>query len=136
MDKNGDGRISVSELTGAQRTLGLNPTRKEVLNMMKEIDSNDSGFIELNEYLEVMAERLGALDYEKQQMKAAFQHFDKDHSGKLSRGELQRLLTSNFGDPLTQQEFNDVIRDMDRDGDGAIDVDELCTMLCQMTSDT
>ncbi|XP_076459995.1 neo-calmodulin-like [Babylonia areolata] len=134
LDKNSDGRISVGELIRAQRALGLNPSRKDVLNMVKEIDKDESGFIELNEYVEVMAERLGALEYEKQQMKTAFLHFDKDHSGKLSREEVRRLLTSNFGKPMTEEELNDVISDMDRDGDGAIDVDELCSLLCQQQS--
>ena len=84
--------------------------------------STDSGFIELDEYIELMSDRVGALEYEQQQMKAAFQHFDKDSSGKLSREELRRFLTSNFGEPLTEEDFNDVINDMDVDGDGQVDL--------------
>ena len=73
--------------------------------------------------MELMSERMGALEYEHDQMKAAFQHFDKDNSGKLSREELRRFLTSNFGEPLTEEEFSDVMNDMDVDGDGQVDLE-------------
>ncbi|KAK7091647.1 uncharacterized protein [Littorina saxatilis] len=131
IDKNSDGRISVTELMRAQQALGANPTRKEVAKMIKEVDDNDSGFIELNEYIELMSEKVGMLEYQKQQMKAAFHHVDKDGSGKLSRDELRQFLTSHYGEPLTEDEFNYVMGDMDQDGDGQIDIDEFCNLLCQ-----
>nr|KAG5694975.1 hypothetical protein BaRGS_024158 [Batillaria attramentaria] len=115
----------------AQQALGMNPTRKEVQRMIKEVDNDKSGFIELNEYIVLMSERVGALEYERDMMKSAFTHFDKDGSGKLSRDELQGFLTSNYGEPLTREEFDDVMNDMDLDGDGQIDLEEFCTMLCQ-----
>ncbi|KAL8578831.1 hypothetical protein ACOMHN_022124 [Nucella lapillus] len=118
------------ELMKAQQALGLNPTKKEIEEMIREVDDNKSGFIELTEYITLMSERVGVLEYEQQQLEAAFRHFDKDGSGKLSRDELRRFLTSNFGDPLTEEEFNDVINDMDKDGDGLVDVGEFSAMLC------
>ncbi|XP_076456674.1 neo-calmodulin-like [Babylonia areolata] len=134
IDVNGDGRLSVTELMKAQQALGLNPTRQETREMVKQVDEDSSGYIEFDEYVALMSERVGGLEYEKIQLESAFRHFDKDHSGKLSRDELRHFLTSNVGEPLTEEEFTDVIKDMDQDGDGMVDLTEFCDMLCHRIS--
>ena len=37
-DKNGDGTISVKELTTVMRNLGMNPTENEIVGIMAELD--------------------------------------------------------------------------------------------------
>ncbi len=37
-DKDGDGAISVKELTHVMRTLGLNPTENEIIEIMANLD--------------------------------------------------------------------------------------------------
>ena len=55
--------------------------------------------------------------------RAAFRHFDKDQSGHLSREELHNYLCRcNCGEPLSKEEFEAVIDDMDQDGDGKINL--------------
>lgn len=43
-DKDGDGTISVKELGTAMRSLGQNPTEKELREMIEEVD-NDRTFL-------------------------------------------------------------------------------------------
>ena len=37
-DKNGDGTINPKELVAVMRTLGLNPSEQEILEIMAEVD--------------------------------------------------------------------------------------------------
>ena len=37
-DKNGDGTISIKELTSVMRSLGLNPTEQDIIGIMNEFD--------------------------------------------------------------------------------------------------
>ena len=37
-DKDGDGAISASELTTVMRSLGMNPTENEIVEIMAELD--------------------------------------------------------------------------------------------------
>ncbi|KAK3796673.1 hypothetical protein RRG08_008444 [Elysia crispata] len=128
MDSNNDGRISVSELMKAQQALGGNPTLEETRQMIKEVDTDNSGFIELDEFISLMAERYGALEYQNYVVTEAFQHFDRDKTGYLSKDQLYKYLT-RCGDKLTEKEFNDVIKDIDTDGDGKIDINEFAALL-------
>lgn len=49
------------------------------------------------------------------------QVFDKDNSGMISNAELRRIVTS-YGEVLTEEEVDEMIRDADTDGDGMVDV--------------
>ncbi|KAL6858753.1 hypothetical protein ACP4OV_017755 [Aristida adscensionis] len=49
-DTNGDGKISLSELTDALRTLG-STSADEVQRMMAEIDTDGDGFIDFDEFI-------------------------------------------------------------------------------------
>ncbi|GFO23849.1 calmodulin [Plakobranchus ocellatus] len=128
MDTNNDGRISVTELMKAQQALGCNPTLEETREMIKEVDSDNSGFIELDEFITLMSERYGALEYQNYIVTEAFQYFDRDKKGYLNKDQLYSYLTK-CGEVLTEREFNDVIKDIDTDGDGRIDIQEFAALL-------
>ena len=46
--------------------------------------------------------------------------FDKDGDGFIDPMELRHLLT-NLGEKLTEEEVDDMIREVDIDGDGKVD---------------
>ena len=59
-------------------------------------------------------------------LKASFDVFDKDGSGKLGSDEVLEILTRMTGgeEPLTEEDAIEFIKEFDRDGDGEISVDE------------
>ena len=59
-------------------------------------------------------------------LKASFDVFDKDKSGKLGSDEVLEILTRMTGgeEPLTEEDAIEFIKEFDRDGDGEISVDE------------
>lgn len=57
-DKDGDGSISARELGIVLRSLGQNPTEKELSELINDIDEDSSGTIDFAEFLNLMAEKL------------------------------------------------------------------------------
>jgi calmodulin len=58
----------------------------------------------------------------------AFKVFDKDGNGSISANELKFVL-ANTGEKLTQEEIEEMIREIDTDGDGYIDYRQFIRIL-------
>ena len=87
------------------RSLGQNPTAREIREMIFSVDDNGNGTIDFEEFLQLMKSRgLGYHDPEKE-LRDAFKVFDKDGSGSISRDEL-KLLMLNLGQNLTEGEID------------------------------
>jgi len=61
------------------------------------------------------------------EMRAVFDEFDEDKGGSIDAKELQRAMDS-LGQTLTMQEVNDLILEIDANGDGEVDFDEFKVM--------
>lgn len=59
------------------------------------------------------------VDFEAE-MKSAFEVFDQDGSGTISLEELRKVMKS-FGEILTEDELDSMIKEVDKNGDGTID---------------
>ena len=56
-DKDGNGTINSKELGVAMRTLGLNPTEDELMNIVNEFDVDGNGKIDFPEFCQMMKVR-------------------------------------------------------------------------------
>ncbi|KAK5089441.1 Mitochondrial group I intron splicing factor ccm1 [Exophiala xenobiotica] len=126
-DKDGSGSISTSELGDVMRSLGQNPTDAELQDMVNEVDTDQSGSIELNEFMAMMATSLQPQDT-AEETRAAFNVFDKDGSGTISASELRDVMKS-LGENLTDAEIDEMIREADKDNNGTIDYEEFANLL-------
>ena len=60
--------------------------------------------------------------------KEAFSLFDADNSGKIDSKEMGYVLRS-LGESPVEAEINDIIRTIDKDGNGQIDFQEFCIFM-------
>lgn len=67
----------------------------------------------------MMTTPMKEVDFEAE-MKSAFKVFDHDGSGTISLDELRRVMTS-FGELLSEDELDAMIKEVDKNGDGSID---------------
>ncbi|XP_048731529.1 neo-calmodulin-like [Ostrea edulis] len=123
IDVNRDGRLSKLELTKASAVLGMNPTEKDINDMMREVDTDNDGFISFKEYVAIMRENFKEVDFERERMLAAFRCIDKDNDGFLTLQELKAVLLHKNKD-ITNEEIEDFFKYIDKDGDGKIDYQE------------
>jgi len=125
-DKDGDGKISSSELGTVMRAVGQNPTQAEV----REYISNDLGGKDqftLDDFLKVLKNRSKPSNQEDQ-IKEAFKVFDKSNSGLIEINELKHVLTT-LGEKLSAEEVDGVLKEADQDGDGKISLNDFLRVM-------
>jgi calcium-dependent protein kinase len=67
----------------------------------------------------------------EEHLKVAFEHFDIDGDGQITRDELKQSL-AKMG--ISDEGIEDIIEEVDKDGSGSIDYNEFCTMMVSRCS--
>lgn len=80
----------------------------------------DDGYIDFEEYFNVMRTKMIKMDFEKDRLKTAFKVIDIDQDGFITAEELGHAL-SKTGDHFTDEEIKDIIKKADKNKDGKID---------------
>ncbi|XP_061172568.1 uncharacterized protein LOC133181934 isoform X2 [Saccostrea echinata] len=122
-DRDKNGKIDALELGSALRMLGLNPTMKEVTDMISEVDNDGNGTIEFEEFHTFIKRSYKKPDDIKHDLKKAFRVLDINGDGFISKEELREVLTK-MGETLTDQEVDEMMEKADKNKDGKIDYDE------------
>ncbi|KAF2729460.1 regulatory protein calmodulin [Polyplosphaeria fusca] len=126
-DKDGNGVITAEELGDIMKSLGQNPTEAELHDMISEVDVDNTGSIDFDEFLQMMAHNMKTGDFEEE-MRAAFKVFDRDGSGTISADELRNVMKS-LGEALSDDEIDEMLKEADADGNGTIDYNEFVQIM-------
>ncbi|XP_037805198.1 calmodulin-beta-like [Penaeus monodon] len=137
-DKDGDGTITKQELGRFMRNLGQFATEEELRTMLDEIDIDGDGTFSFNEFVEIVFNMGGAGDRpaedEEKELRDAFKIFDKHGRGYICASDLRAVLQC-LGEDLSEEEIEDMIREVDIDGDGRIDFEEFVKALGENEED-
>ncbi|KAG5626889.1 hypothetical protein H5410_012107 [Solanum commersonii] len=133
IDTNGDGKISPIELTEILLSVGHHQELKAAEElaevMVKEMDCDGDGFVDVNEFLNVMAvEKDEAKDIDEI-IRQVFLVFDVDNNGLISAKELRRVLISLGCGNCSVKECRRMIKGVDKDGDGFVNFEEFKQMM-------
>eukprot|EP00004_Rigifila_ramosa_P010235 TRINITY_DN22039_c0_g1_i1.p3 TRINITY_DN22039_c0_g1~~TRINITY_DN22039_c0_g1_i1.p3 ORF type:complete len:127 (-),score=41.67 TRINITY_DN22039_c0_g1_i1:43-423(-) len=122
------GKMKMSDLGPAMRSLGLFPTEAEVEEMVREYD-NGSGSLEFARFCNIMVDNMKDIHSEAEHKATvdAFRVFDKDNTGRVTVDEMREIL-STLGEKLSEAEINDMLKDAPMDG-GKIKYEEFTKML-------
>uniref|UniRef100_A0A1B6DGC7 EF-hand domain-containing protein n=1 Tax=Clastoptera arizonana TaxID=38151 RepID=A0A1B6DGC7_9HEMI len=123
-DKDGDGSITQEELGRVMRSLGQFAREEELQQMIQEVDIDGDGYFSFEEFVEI-ASNMGTTtectaDQEEKELRDAFRVFDKHNRGYISASDLRAVLQC-LGEDLSEEEIEDMIKEVDVDGDGRID---------------
>ncbi|OMO78596.1 Calcium-binding EF-hand [Corchorus capsularis] len=138
IDANGDGKISPLELSEVLLCLGheKSTASKAAEGMVKEMDFNGDGFIDLDEFMHVVhsdeaicGSNGGGGGGEEDCLMDAFLIFDTDKNGLISAKELRKVLISLGFTKCSLQECKRMIKGVDKDGDGFVDFKEFRFMM-------
>ena len=121
IDKDKNGKISKEELVEQFKlTMGPEKADTESSLILKEVDTDNSGFIDYTEFLKANLDSNKL--YSDQNLQMAFGVFDVDGSGKISVAELRGLLEN--GKQSDDEVWTNIIKSIDANGDGEIDLEE------------
>merc|ERR1711967_210895 len=121
-DADASGMIDVRELKAAMRALGFEVKNEELKKMVTDIDNDGNGTVEFVEFLSMMTGKMGEKDT-REDIEKVFKLFDDDSTSKITFKNLARV-AEELGETIDDGELQDMINQADRDGDGAIYVDE------------
>lgn len=126
-DTDGNGSISVDELGALMKKMGKEATEAELKDMIHDIDVNNDGEIQFEEFL-LLFTRSKANATPDDDLKQAFAVFDADGNGKISRAELKRVMEM-LGERLSDAQIDEMMREADENKDGEIDFQEFKRMM-------
>ena len=126
-DKDNDGSITIKELRTAMRSLGYNPSAEELQDLIREYDKDDSGTIELNEFMKLMTNKIKEQE-EVNQLIEMFEVFDRNGDGLLSKDEIKNLFDS-INEEISDEILEEFIKEADLDNDGKINFQEFVNLL-------
>lgn len=143
LDTDDDGAVTVDEMKEAIKKLGLSDMSTQLTHIMEHVDSKGNGVID---YTEFVAATLDKKTYLQEDVCwSAFRVFDIHGNGKLTKEELAKMLSGGNSTKrveniwedvmgVDREEIEQILKDHDCDGDGAIDFDEFMTMMRKSAS--
>ncbi|CAN7986362.1 unnamed protein product [Ixodes hexagonus] len=123
-DRNGDGTISANELEMVLRAMGERPSPTHLARIVRQLDVDKNGSIDFQEFLFFMASRVSHRGLSRNAVLKAFQVFDRDNNGYITKEELVHIFT-HVGHNMSHEDAEKIIREVDADKDGKIHYTEL-----------
>merc|ERR1711936_490434 len=123
--------LSADDLGEIMRAMGFRPTEEELKELLVEIDEDGSGEIEFGEFCQLCATSLVEdpdMETMKRELKDAFRVYDKEGLGYITTDTLRGLISELLA-PLTDEELEGILEELDEDGSGSMDFDEFCEMM-------
>lgn len=125
MDTDDSGTITFEELKSGFARLGTKLSETEVRQLMNATDLDGNGTLDYQEFITATMHinRTNKQD----RLFTAFQYFDRDNSGYITKQELEQALENyGMGD---QKTIKEIIDEVDTDRDGRIDYEEFVAMM-------
>ena len=133
-DETGDGTISNDEIGKVMQGLGENPTPERIDELIGEIDYNNDGEVDFNEFVVLMVKTLNEADKAQEELVEVFMRFDKDGDGEISAQDLQTVFVE-LGYECDEDEARDMITFFDKDEDNSINFAEFVQLMMYDTMD-
>lgn len=119
-DVDHNGSISPSEMRLAMLSLGHEVTEAELFQLIDSVTSDEDYSIHMNAFIHLMAPRMIDVDSEDN-LRHTFRLFDRDQDGYIGTQDMRGIMHV-LGIVLTDDEINDICREVDVDGDGRINL--------------
>ena len=94
-------------------------------SVVREVDTDGNGEIDYSEFVVATMNEKNLLSNNK--LQTAFKMFDKDGGGSISTDEIKQVLS--FGQNLDEAVVQQIIEQVDKNGDGEISYEEFAAMM-------
>jgi len=107
-DQIGDGKVDKAQVPDILRSVGLNPMKHDLDKVKKELDSIKGKRIAFEEFLPIYVALAKKQTGSAEEFIEALRNFDRELNGRISAGELRRVLTA-LGDKLTEEQAEVIV---------------------------
>ncbi|CBN74580.1 conserved unknown protein [Ectocarpus siliculosus] len=129
VDRDGGGTVTKEELGELMDTLGIEATPEEVDLMIDEIDQDNNGEIDFEEFVAVMSRKVNA-SYTADQVKSAFKVFEGNSPpGHIKIESVMKALTTYGSEQLTEEQAHDLVSQLEPDHNGVVNYVEYINMM-------
>ena len=90
IDENKDGFLTIDEMAKYMKNQSDKPEYEEIAEIIKHMDVDCNGKLVYNEFISACLSKSAAQN--REYLRFAFEYFDMNHDGKLSREELSLIL--------------------------------------------
>jgi calmodulin len=125
-DKDGSGSLDYFEVHSLMVRLGLEPMKHVLDKVIEEVDSNQNGTLDFDEFeviMNIFRKRMGFSKEEYDEISSLFQRFDRDKNGNMDTKEVHVALRW-LGFSMTTEAADALIAEVDEDQSGQIDLKE------------
>ena len=127
LDANGDGHLTCQEIKEGMTSSGLE-IANDIEELLCELDTDGSGKVDYTEFIAATIDR--RLYIEEDICWAAFRVFDLDGNGRITKRELQTVLSNNaVANTVGHAQAEAILREADLNGDGEVDFEEFMMMM-------
>jgi centrin-1 len=123
-DSDKSGEIDTEELKQALKNLGIDAKNQTLQNMMADLDKDNSGKIDFDEFIDMMTAKMSDRDT-REDLQKVFKLFlgDDDKADRISLKHLKRV-ARELNENMSDDELNEMITRADLDRDGYVDFNE------------
>ncbi|KAH9196351.1 hypothetical protein AeNC1_001672 [Aphanomyces euteiches] len=143
-DKDGSGSITAEEMVVIMQAFGDTSTLETIKELIQEVDKDGNGEVNLDEFIHILQKQREKDSHcpsiqlamlfgpdEILNLRKQFESLDTDGSGEIDEGELAVLMKA-LGQKVTSAQLKEIIREVDRNGNGMIDFNEFCHIVYNM----
>ncbi|XP_052168208.1 calmodulin-like protein 30 [Oryza glaberrima] len=116
-------RITRKDLKGLLEKFGKADAAAEARRMICVADFKKNGYMDFEEFMEVHKSGVPLGD-----MRRAFFVFDQDGDGRISAEEVMQVL-HKLGDSCSLEDCREMVKKIDRNRDGFVDMDDFMAMM-------
>lgn len=132
-DINNDGKLSHQEIIDGFKSAIHHKVEKEILKVIKKIDQDRSGFIELEEFVRASINKKNFISEER--IKITFDLFKDSKSNAITVSELKIILglaSKQFSDKVWNEMVQQIFQQVDENNDEQINYDEFKNMMIKL----
>ena len=127
-DSDHSGTIDTEELKQALSNLGIDARNQTLQNMMNDIDKNQSGTIDFDEFIEMMTAKMSDKDTPEDLRKVFDLFIGDDTADKIEFKHLKRV-AKELGENISDEELNEMIVRADTDRDDKVSFEEFFAIM-------